>query len=187
MAKRLVVEPRHGSLNYDVEAVSDETGLHCMDESLTVQSEAEDADINVIVKRFGLTGQLPRDVRMPTYGDFNGVSDYREALDAVRAADASFMALPASVRSRFGNDAAAFVDFCSNADNLDELRAMGLAVAKESDDGKAGRAAESVSRSGRAGGSGDSESESAGEPQGGEGRSAGSNAAGSRARRSRDA
>lgn len=106
------------------------TGLMCMDETRTVQSQAEEADINTIVRRFGLTGTLPQGVRVPTYGDFDGVSDYREALEALKAADASFMAMPADVRKRFDNDAAAFVDFCSDANNLDEMRKLGLAVPK---------------------------------------------------------
>ena len=45
--------------NYDMSAVSDETGLCCEDESLAIQSAKEDADINTIVRRFGLTGELP--------------------------------------------------------------------------------------------------------------------------------
>lgn len=127
MAKPAVVVPRH-AYNYDVAAVSDETGLKCEDESLTLQSQAQEADINVIVKRFNVTGVLPSGIRMPTYGDFTGVADYREALDAVNAAERSFMELPAAVRKRFDNDPAAFVDFCSDPANLEEARKLGLAV-----------------------------------------------------------
>ena len=103
--------------NYDVDKASDDSGLECKDPSLTQQHLAEECDINYIVERFGVTGQLP-DVpsHTPTYGDFTGVADYREALDAVRAADAAFMALPAKIRERFDNDPALFVDFCSSTD-----------------------------------------------------------------------
>ena len=39
-------------------------------------------------------------------------------MNAVRGAEESFMAMPAEVRSRFGNDPQAFVEFCSDEANL---------------------------------------------------------------------
>lgn len=95
---------------------------------MTQQQFAEDADINTIVRRFGITGQLPQGVRLPTYGDFTGVNDYRSALEALEAAKASFMAMPADVRAEFDNDPALFVEFCSDPANLPALRELGLAV-----------------------------------------------------------
>lgn len=116
--------------NYDQEQASVESGLHCRDKSRALQSQAQDADINVIVKRFGVTGQLPQGLRLPTYGDFSEVVDYRTALDAVRAAEASFMEVPAEIRRRFGDDPQAFVEFCSDEKNYDELVKLGLAKAR---------------------------------------------------------
>lgn len=114
--------------NYDTNAASDESGLKCEDLSKTQQHQKEEADINTIVKRFGLTGQLPSNVRVPTYGDFTGVSDYQSALNAVMAAEASFMAMPVDIRARFNHDPEQFVEFCSNPDNTDEMIKLGLAV-----------------------------------------------------------
>lgn len=105
---------------------SDETGLLCLDPSLAIQEARDECDINTIVTRFGLTGKLPDDIRLPTYGDFSGINDYREALHAVMQAEDAFMSLTADIRSRFHNDPAAFVDFCSNDANRDELRKLGL-------------------------------------------------------------
>lgn len=116
--------------SYDVDAVSYENGLHCEDESKAVQSQRDESDINTIVRNFGLTGKMPTDVRVPSYGDFTGVDDYRSALDAIRAADSSFMRMPANVRARFENDPQQFLDFCMNPDNLEEMRTLGLAVPK---------------------------------------------------------
>lgn len=113
--------------NYDREAASIETGLLCSDPSLTQQQFAEDADINTIVRRFGITGQMPTGLRTPTYGDFEGVTDFRSALAAIDAAEASFMALPGHVRADFNNDPGLFVDFCSDPTNLSKLRELGLA------------------------------------------------------------
>lgn len=116
--------------NYDMDEASEASGLKCMDESLTKQSFAEEVDINTIVKRFGLTGQLPVDVRTPLNDDFEGVFDFKSAMDAVVQAQESFDAMPAETRARFHNDPAEFVDFCSNPDNLDEMRKLGLAIPK---------------------------------------------------------
>lgn len=115
--------------NFDPQKWSLEFGLACDPvEKVTKDSFAEECDINTIVRRFGLTGQLPTDVRAPMYGDFTEAMDYQSALHAVMAAQDSFMAMPAEVRQRFGNDPAAFVDFCSDANNRDEAIKLGLAV-----------------------------------------------------------
>lgn len=112
--------------NYDMSAASDESGLKCEDASLTKQSFAEEVDINTIVKRFNLTGQLPVGVRMPTYGDFEVVDDYHSAANAIAQASEAFDAMPAHVRARFHNDPAEFVAFCSDGKNRDEAVKLGL-------------------------------------------------------------
>lgn len=112
--------------NYDTMAASDEAGLKCDDVSLTQQSEKEEADINTIIRKFGLSGVLPQSVRMPSYGDFTGVSTYQEALNQVIAAQASFMAMPADIRSRFNNDPEKFVAWCSDPANEKEAVKLGL-------------------------------------------------------------
>ncbi|WNK14351.1 MAG: internal scaffolding protein [Microvirus sp.] len=112
--------------NYDRDVVSNETGLKCADVSLAVQSARDECDINTIVNRFGLTGKLPDDVRAPQSGDFTGVSSYQEALNILREAQASFMEMPANVRSRFENDPGQFVAFCDDPANLPEMDRLGL-------------------------------------------------------------
>lgn len=114
--------------NYDRVKASKDTAPAVGGPSLTQQSGKDDADINVIVKRFGVTGVLPQNVRTPLNIDFDGIFDYRTALDTMRAADAAFMQMPADVRTRFGNDAGLFVDFCSDPANLEECRKLGLAL-----------------------------------------------------------
>lgn len=113
--------------SYDPNVASDEAGLECLDPSLAIQSQKDDADINTIVRNFGITGKMPENVRIPTYGDFEFVGSYQDALHAVREADASFMQLPADVRSRFENNPQNFLDFVSNPDNAEEMRMLGLA------------------------------------------------------------
>lgn len=108
---------------------SDVNGLKCTDRSRTVQDQKDDADINVMVRNFGVTGKFPDNIRVPSYGDFDGISDYREAIEAVRLAEESFMALPSEFRDRLGNSPQRFLEFCADPGNLEEMRKLGLAVA----------------------------------------------------------
>lgn len=114
------------AFNYDTMAVSNETGLACNDESLCQQQFVEEVDINTIVRRFGLDGELPESVVMPQNSDFEEIFDFQSAMNAVVAARESFDEMPARIRSRFHNNPAEFVDFCSNPDNRDEALKLGL-------------------------------------------------------------
>ena len=114
--------------NYDTNEASDESGLSCPEDSLAQQHQKDESDINTIVRRFGLTGELPSGVRVPEYGDFTAASDYHTSLNAVLAANQAFASLPADIRTRFNNDPGAFVDFCSDDKNRDEAKKLGLIV-----------------------------------------------------------
>lgn len=114
--------------NYDTNAASDESGIACSDPSLAQQNSKEECDINTIVKRFNLTGELPSGLSVPQYSDFGDVTDYHTAMNMVIAADNAFMAMPAAIRARFNNDAGAFVDFVSDPNNKDEIDKLGLSV-----------------------------------------------------------
>lgn len=117
---------------YDTAKASDEATIpaSAYGESMTVQSQAEDADINVMLKRFGVLGQMPQSIRVPEYGDFTGVTDFRGALEAVMNAQDEFMKLPPVLRARFENDPQQFLEYAQNPANLDEMVKMGLAVTK---------------------------------------------------------
>lgn len=94
--------------------------------SRTKQSFRDECDINNILRQFNVTGELPINGVQPQYGDFSGITDYQSALNAVMAAQDSFLALPAKVRAKFDNDPALFVEFASDEANRDEMKALGL-------------------------------------------------------------
>ena len=112
--------------NYDMDKVSDETGLKCLDPSLAQQHMKDECDINVIVERFGVTGELPTAPVSPQFGDFSGISDYHTAINAVRASEEAFMALPAKIRARFDHDPNALLQFLNDPINRDEAIEIGL-------------------------------------------------------------
>lgn len=112
--------------NYDRQVVSDETGLECRDPSRAQQNMKDECDINTIVKRFNLTGELPSNFEMPQYADFTEVVDYHSALNAVIKADEAFMELPAQMRARFDHDPAKLMEFLSKEENRSEAISLGL-------------------------------------------------------------
>lgn len=124
--------PQFPGPDYDSNKISDETGLDCSEsEDMAKQEFKEEVDINTLVRRFHISGELPQGVRLPEYGDYTGVHDYHSAANAIAQANEAFDTMPAEIRERFGNDPAAFVDFCLDSNNLAEARKMGLAPAAE--------------------------------------------------------
>lgn len=112
--------------NYDSDALSDETGLKCLDESLTEQEHLEETDINYIAEKFMRTGMAPQVVNMPTYGEFEGVFDFQSAMNLINQAKQEFMSLPAKLRSRFANDPQQLITFIEDPANREEAIKLGL-------------------------------------------------------------
>lgn len=115
--------------NFNSDAVSRETALEFDAEeepSRTQQQFREECDINEIVRRFGLTGELPENFQAPVSGDFTGITDFQSALNAVIEAQEQFDSLPAEVRERFRNDPQQLMDFVADEKNRDEAVKIGL-------------------------------------------------------------
>ena len=116
--------------NMNQNEISDATGLACADESMAIQSAEDESNINTIVRRFGLTGELPSNLRMPQTGDFTGLPDFHAAMNLVRQAQEEFVRVPADVRARFRNDPQEFMNFFENPDNYTEALELGLVNAR---------------------------------------------------------
>lgn len=124
--------------NYNTEADALSCALFCLDKSLTQQHSKEEADINVIVERFGVTGKLPQASLPPSIDEFTDAFDFQESMNLVVAARNSFMELPANIRDAFNHDPQRFVAYVDGVltdtdkerkeGNLKTLRAMNLAV-----------------------------------------------------------
>ena len=115
------------AFDYDSDAASEAAGLRCPEEEgMTQQHFAKECDINEIVRRFGLTGELPENLKMPVSGDFTGVSDFQTAMNIVRQAEEEFLRVPAEVRARFANDPGRLMAFLDDPANRDEAVKLGL-------------------------------------------------------------
>lgn len=100
--------------------------------SLTIGSEKDSTDINLIIKQYISTGTLPNSrplafkVRYPMFGDFSSVTDYQTAIMALDDAKKAFMDLPSKVREKFGNNPSELISFLSDSSNYDEAVRLGL-------------------------------------------------------------
>lgn len=98
-------------------------------ESRAKQSFKKDCDINLIVQRHGSTGMWSHlNPIRPRYGDFSATADYQDAVELVRAAEASFMALPAEIRKECENDPAVFLASLADEQAFHRMVELGLPV-----------------------------------------------------------
>ncbi len=94
--------------------------------SRTKQSFADECEINNIMAKFQQTGVINHAAKhQATYGQADGTT-FQEAMNIVIDAQEAFSDLPSSLRSRFGNDPAAYLNFVSNEENYPEMERLGL-------------------------------------------------------------
>lgn len=116
---------RASTYDYDTNAAGDESGLRCEDKSLTQQHMKDECDINVLMERFVVRGEIPQLPEPPIQGDFTNIMTMQEALNLQIQARESFMGLDAKIRARFDHDPAKFVDFASDPANSEQMRQWG--------------------------------------------------------------
>lgn len=114
--------------NYDLAQASDDAAIPPDQQglSMTIQSHAEDADINVLMRRFGVTGQITQTLNLPDYADYSEVGDYQSAMNQLLDAQRQFNSLPPSLRSRYNNNPQAFLEAVASGEALPALREAGL-------------------------------------------------------------
>lgn len=117
------------------EQVGQEAAIDFSDDpGLTLQEPAEDADINVLMKRMGVTdgSQLPYFPNpRALYGDFSEMPDDPvEMAELMRQGELAFMRIPAEVRQRYRNPQELF-EWMENDDNYEEAVKLGLLEKKE--------------------------------------------------------
>lgn len=95
--------------------------------SLAAQEYKDESDINVILKRYA-AGDNSVVRSSGVFADVSQLGDFQSQLEIVRRATEDFAALPADVRSRFGNDPASLVAFLSDSSHDDEAVKLGLKV-----------------------------------------------------------
>lgn len=101
-------------------------------QDMAKQSFKDECEVNNIVRRYEMGGELPAFSGEPLYADVSGM-EFQGMMDVVASAQAAFEALPAEVRRRFANDPREFVEFVSDPGNRAEALKMGLTRGRKSD------------------------------------------------------
>lgn len=102
-------------------------------EGLTKQEFAKETDINYIMERYRVTGQLPigAAAHEAVFADVSEMGSFADTLMRVHAAEDAFAALPADLRTRFGNNPVNLVEFLQDDNNREEAVKLGLIAKKE--------------------------------------------------------
>lgn len=99
--------------------------------SRTDQSFGEQCDINNIIKRFTITGELPPSNGNGYFADVTLIpEDLMAAKARVEETQRQFMKLPSGLRNRFNNSYISLLQFLEDPANVDEAVSLGLFVRK---------------------------------------------------------
>lgn len=119
----------HPPVGFDNLVLDPKTGELVPMPSMTKQEFVDQCDINRIIKEFTITGQVSHISAKAAQGAFIDLPaglDYQESLNTMIRAQEAFMALPARIRQKFGDDPAQFLDFVADPKNAQELIDLGI-------------------------------------------------------------
>lgn len=103
----------------------------CEGPSMTRQEFTEECDVNNIMRNYDrdMLAFLAVARGEPSYVDFSQMPDTLQGvMNFMMDAENAFMQIPAIARREFDNDPARFVEYASDAKNVDKLREWGLAA-----------------------------------------------------------
>lgn len=99
------------------------------------QSQKEQCDVNVIMRKYNKTGQINHINRFPgRYADVSEIPDLLQASVQLREAQLAFNALPAELRKKLNNDPINLVAYLNDPKNDEEAISFGLKSKKAGPD-----------------------------------------------------
>lgn len=104
-------------------------GIIFKEPTMTVQSEKDNCDINVIMNRYATCGTpLPyrTDGVQPVYADVSELGDYMENFQRCKQAEEMFNALPSALRKELDNNPANLIPFIQDKKNESRCIEYGL-------------------------------------------------------------
>lgn len=110
------------------DTVHEKEGIKFSQPSMTIQSEKDNCDINVIMNRYATCG-TPLPIRQdvePVYADVAELGDYMENFQRCKQAEEMFNALPSALRKELDNNPANLLPFIQNEDNKERCYEYGL-------------------------------------------------------------
>ena len=104
-------------------------GIIFKEPTMTIQSEKDNCDINVIMNRYATCGTpLPyrTDGVQPVYADVSELGDYMENFQRCKQAEEMFNALPSALRKELDNNPANLLPFIQDENNKERCYEYGL-------------------------------------------------------------
>lgn len=104
-------------------------GIIFKEPTMTIQSEKDNCDINVIMNRYATCGTpLPyrTDGVEPVYADVSELGDYMENFQRCKQAEEMFNALPSALRKELDNNPANLIPFIQDEKNKERCYEYGL-------------------------------------------------------------
>ena len=104
-------------------------GIEFVEPTMTIQSEKDNCDINVIMNRYATCGTpLPyrTDGVQPVYADVSELGDYMENFQRCKQAEAMFNNLPSALRKELDNNPANLLPFIQDEKNKERCIEYGL-------------------------------------------------------------
>lgn len=104
-------------------------GIIFKEPTMTIQSEKDNCDINVIMNRYATCG-TPLPYRIdgiePVYADVSELGDYMENFQRCKQAEEMFNALPSALRKELDNNPANLIPFIQDEKNKERCYEYGL-------------------------------------------------------------
>ena len=104
--------------------------IHFTEKSLTKQSFTKECDINTILAKYQKTGAIDHVNKHEAQYGFASSDTFTESMNIVAKGQTMFEELPSSIRTKFENNPAKFLDFVQDESNAKEMQELGLATKK---------------------------------------------------------
>jgi len=103
------------------------SGIKFTEPSLTKQSFTKECDINNIMRKYQKTGAIDHVNKHEASYGYATSDDFTASMEIVARGKTMFEELPSSIRTKFENDPAKFLDFVQDEENTKEMQELGLA------------------------------------------------------------
>lgn len=90
------------------------------------QSFKDECDINNILAKYQKTGAIEHANKHSSSYGYADSTDFTEAMQTIAIGNSMFEELPSSLRTKFNNDPAEFLEFTGDVTNHDEMVELGL-------------------------------------------------------------
>lgn len=104
----------------------DRVATENLEPSMTIQSQADEADIGKILQKYEQVGVLNLNKAEATFMDVSEMGDFADVARQSKVAEMEFMKLPSKIREIFEHDVANWLDAAHDPDKREKLYEAGF-------------------------------------------------------------